>query len=47
LLAVTAVGFLIRSLVWNNGQGIKYRRVLSDDGSAYKSQGWQKVALAK
>jgi hypothetical protein len=40
----TTVGFLSRAVAWFNGQGIDYRRVLSDNGSAYKSHGWRKAA---
>ena len=42
----TTVGFLSRAVAWFNGQGIECRRVLSDNGSAYKSHGWQKAAQA-
>ncbi len=37
----TTVGFLSRAVAWFNGQGIECQRVLSDNGSAYKSHGWQ------
>ena len=40
----TTVGFLSRAVAWFNGQGIECRRVLSDNGSAYKSHGWRKPA---
>lgn len=33
----TTVGFLSRAVTWFNGQGIECRRVLSDNGSVYKS----------
>jgi hypothetical protein len=42
----TTVGFLSRAVAWFNGQGIECRRVLSDNGSAYKSHGWRKAAQA-
>jgi transposase len=42
----TTVGFLSRALAWFNSQGIECRRVLSDNGSAYKSYGWRKACQA-
>lgn len=42
----TTVGFLSRALAWFNGQGIECRRLLSDNGSAYKSHGWRKACQA-
>jgi hypothetical protein len=42
----TTVGFLIQTVAWFNGQGIEFRRVLSDNGSAYKSHGWRKACQA-
>jgi transposase InsO family protein len=42
----TTVGFLSRAVAWFNGQGIECRRVLSDNGSAYKSHGWRKACQA-
>ena len=40
------VGFLSRVVAWFNGQGIECRRVVSDNGSAYKSHGWRKACQA-
>jgi transposase InsO family protein len=34
----TTGGFLIRTVAWFSRQGIEYRRVLSDNGSAYRSK---------
>lgn len=34
----TTVGFLPRAMAWLNGQGITCRRILSDNGSAYRLQ---------
>ena len=42
----TTVGFLSRAVAWFNGQGVECKRVLSDNGSAYKSHGWRKAAQA-
>ena len=42
----TTVGFLSRAVAWFNGQGIECRRVLSDNGSDYKSHGWRKACQA-
>ncbi|MGB5135794.1 MAG: integrase core domain-containing protein, partial [Prochlorococcaceae cyanobacterium] len=42
----TTVGFLSRAVAWFNAQGIECRRVLSDNGSAYKSHGWRKACQA-
>jgi transposase InsO family protein len=50
----TTVAFLSRAVAWFNGQEYRYaeakgyecRRVLSDNGSAYKSHGWRKAAQA-
>ena len=50
----TTVGFLTRAVAWFNGQGYRCaeakgyecRRVLSDNGSAYKSHGWRKACQA-
>ncbi len=36
----TTVGFLLRGVAWFDGQGISGRRVLSDNGSAYRSKPW-------
>jgi hypothetical protein len=32
------VGFLVRTVSWFNSQGITCQRVLSDNGSAYRSR---------
>jgi transposase InsO family protein len=37
----TTVGFLVRAVGWFNSQGITCRRVLSDNGSAYRSREWR------
>jgi hypothetical protein len=50
----STVGFHSRAAAWFNGQGYRYveakgyecRRVLSDNGSAYKSKGRRTAALA-
>ena len=42
----TTVGSPSRAVAWFNGQGIECRRVLSDNGSAYKSHGWRKACQA-
>lgn len=42
----TTVGFLIRAVAWFNGLGNECRRLLSDNGSAYKSHGWRKASQA-
>ena len=39
----TTVGFLVRAVSWFNSQGITCRRVLSDNGSAYRSRQWRKA----
>ena len=39
----TTVGFLVRAVSWFNSQGISCRRVLSDNGSAYRSRQWRKA----
>jgi hypothetical protein len=39
----TTVGFLVRAVSWFNRQGICCRRVLSDNGSAYRSKQWRKA----
>ncbi len=38
----TTVGFLVRADGWFSDQGITCRRVLSDNGSSYRSGDWQK-----
>jgi len=42
----TTVGFLVRAVSWFNTQGISCRRVLSDNGSAYRSKQWRKACSA-
>ena len=39
----TTVGFLVRAVSWFNSQGITCRRVLSDNGSAYRSRQWRQA----
>ena len=39
--ADTAVGVLQRAVSWFSARGVKVERVLSDNGSAYRSQAWQ------
>jgi len=39
----TTVGFLVRAVSWFNSQGITCRRVLSDNGSAYRSKQWRQA----
>jgi transposase InsO family protein len=39
----TTVGFLARAVGWFSEQGITCRRVLSDNGSSYRSGEWRKV----
>lgn len=41
--ADTAVGVLTRAVAWFNTRGINVERVLSDNGSAYKSHLWHTV----
>ena len=40
----TTVGFLVRAVSWFNSQGITCQRVLSDNGSAYRSKQWLQPA---
>ena len=42
----TTVGFLIRAVAWFGRQGIECRRVLSDNGSAYRSKPWRQACEA-
>ena len=42
----TTVGFLLRTVAWFDGQGISGRRVLSDNGSAYRSKPWREASSA-
>jgi transposase InsO family protein len=39
--AVTAIGVLRRSVTWFAERGVTVQRVLSDNGSAYKSHAWR------
>jgi len=42
----TTVGFLLRAVAWFDGQGISCNRVLSDNGSAYRSKPWREACSA-
>ena len=42
----TTVGFLLRAVAWFNTQGINCCRVLSDNGSAYRSRPWKQTCEA-
>ena len=42
----TTVGFLIRAVAWFGRQGIECRRVLTDNGSAYRSKPWRQACEA-
>ncbi len=42
----TTVGFLARAIGWFSEHGITCRRVLSDNGSAYRSCDWRKACQA-
>ncbi|WP_369801699.1 integrase core domain-containing protein [Cyanobium sp. NIES-981] len=42
----TTVGFLARAVGWFSEQGITCRRILSDNGSAYRSGDWRKACRA-
>ena len=42
----TAIGFLARAVGWFSEQGITRRRVLSDNGSAYRSGDWREACQA-
>ena len=42
----TTVGFLLRVVAWFDGQGISCRRVLSYNGSAYRSRPWREAYAA-
>ncbi|NUL49537.1 IS481 family transposase, partial [Cellulosimicrobium funkei] len=44
--AVTAIGVLERAVAWFDGQGVTIHRVLSDNGSAYKSHAWANACRA-
>ena len=38
--AATAIGFLDRAIAWFAGLGVEVERVMTDNGSAYKSHAW-------
>jgi len=42
----TTVCFMVRAVSWFNSQGITCRRVLSDNGSAYRYKQWRKACSA-
>ena len=42
----TTVGFLLRAVAWFDTQGITCKRVLSDNGSAYRSKPWREACIA-
>ena len=42
----TTVGFLMWAVAWFDGQGISCKRVLSDNGSAYRSRPWREACSA-
>ena len=42
----TTIGFLTRAVGWFSEQGITCRRVLSDNGSSYRSGAWRKACSA-
>jgi transposase InsO family protein len=42
----TTVGFLLRAVAWFSQQGITCQRVLSDNGSAYRSKQWRQACSA-
>lgn len=41
--AATAVGVLRRALSWFAARGVHVERVLSDNGSAYRSHAWREA----
>ncbi|MFT3715141.1 MAG: IS481 family transposase [Gordonia sp. (in: high G+C Gram-positive bacteria)] len=41
--AVTAIGVLQRAVSWFADRGVRVQRVLSDNGSAYRSKDWQRA----
>lgn len=45
--AVTAIGVLERAIAWFADRGVTVERVLSDNGSAYKSYAWRVLRLAR
>jgi len=42
----TTVGFLLRAVAWFDTQGITCKRVLSDNGSAFRSKPWREACIA-
>ena len=44
--AVTAIGVLQRATAWFAERGVKVERVLSDNGSAYRSHAWRDACAA-
>jgi len=42
----TAIGFLARAVGWFTEQGISCRRILSDNGPAYRSSDWRRACRA-
>ena len=42
----TTVGFLMWAVAWLDSQGISCRRVLSDNGSSYRSKPWREACSA-
>ena len=42
----TTVGFLLRAVAWFDTQGMTCKRVLSDNGSAYRSKPWREACIA-
>jgi transposase InsO family protein len=42
----TTIGFLVRAVGWFSEQGITCRRILSDNGPAYRSGEWRKACRA-
>jgi transposase InsO family protein len=43
--AATAIGVLRRAVSWFTDQGVTVERVLSDNGSAYKSHAWRNACI--
>lgn len=39
--AITAIAVLTRAVAWFNARGVQVERVLSDNGSAYRSHAWR------
>ncbi|KRE29432.1 transposase [Agromyces sp. Soil535] len=44
--AITAIGVLHRAIEWFTERGVTIERVLSDNGSAYKSHAWREACAA-